>query len=81
MPAIEKGKTSKKRVCINVMMLEKFQNDVPKREARKPLKHNGKEKRIFASRGDSHQHIKEKINWAFHTDSYLYLECIKGETS
>jgi len=60
------------------MMLEKFQGDVPKGEPRKKLTDTGKEKRIYVSRGDDHQSVKEKITGAFHTENYLYLECIKG---
>ena len=74
----KKGKTSRKSVSVYTMMLDKFQNDVPKGAARQKLEQEGKTKRMFASRTSSPQQVNEKIGVAFGTNDYTFLECIKG---
>jgi len=44
----------------------------------KKLEKDGNTKKIYASRIDSSQQINKKIQFAFGTNDYTYLECING---
>ena len=78
----KKGKASKKKpptsIPITAVLLDKFQENVPRGEARTLLKQNGYFKRLYAHKDQDHRAVDSTIRTAFNVDSYLFLECIRG---
>jgi len=59
-------------------MLDKFQPDTPRGDARAQMISSGKAKRIQASRTHTSSEISEKISVAFGTKDFTFLECVRG---
>ena len=70
-----KGKGGRK-VSVKVIMLDKYQHDVPRSDDRKRLEYQKKVKKIFVTRNDTPSELRTKISWIFGTSSYQYLECV-----
>ena len=60
------------------MLLERFQEDVPKRAIRRKLEEEKKVKKLFVSRADTHEDLDKRICWIFGIRNYTFLECING---
>ena len=64
-----KGKGGRK-VSVKVVMLDKYQYDVPKSDDRKRLEYQKKVKKNFVSRNDTPSELRTKISWIFGTINY-----------
>ena len=77
-----KNETSKrkgrKKVTVTVMLLERFQESVPKAAARRKLEEEKKVKKLFVSRTDSYEDLDKCICWVFGIHDYTFLECINN---
>ena len=72
------GKRSRK-VSVTVFLLDKFQEDIPKKGKRKLLEADEKKMRkIFVTRTDTPSELRMKISWVFGTNDYKYLECVSS---
>lgn len=74
----KKKDKKKKTVTVTAILLENFQEDVPKKSSRILLEQENKIKKLFVSRSDTHNDLDERIRWVFGVDDYTFLECIKG---
>ena len=73
-------KKSLRKVSVTVVLLERYQKNVPRNADKKMLQDEGKYKKVFFTRADSPKEVKAKISWAFKTadlaaDTFSYLEC------
>ena len=66
----------KRVTTVTVVLLDKFQKNVPRECARTSLQQQQKIKKLFVSRSDTHADLDE--NWIFGIKDYTFLECIKG---
>jgi len=74
----KKKDMKKKTVTVTAVLLEKFQENVPKKSGRAVLQWEKKIKKLFVSRTDTHNDLDERIRWVFGVNKYTFLECIKG---
>ena len=74
----KKKDMKKKCVTVTVVLLDKFQENVPKKSNRALLEQKNKIKKLFVSRSDTHDNLDERIRWVFGVNEYTFLECIKG---
>ena len=75
----KKKDKKKKTITVTAVLLEKFQENVPKKNSgRLLLQQENKIKKLFVSRSDTHHDLDKKIRWVFGVDDYTFLEYIKG---
>ena len=74
----ERHPKKKPRVTVTAVLLDKFQDNVPKGKTRKMLEVSGRFRRLFVSRCDDHGAVDTKIRNLFGVEQYLFLECVKG---
>ena len=69
----------RKKITVTVMLLERFQEDVPKRAIRRKLEEE-KVKKLFVSRADTHEDLDKCICWIFgiHNCDWIYKNRLKG---
>ena len=73
----KKKDTKKKTVTVTAVLLDKFQENVPRKSSRE-LQQKNKIKKLFVSMFDTYNDLDERIRWVFGIDDYTFLECIKG---
>ena len=74
----KKKDTKKKTVTVTAVLLDIFQENVPRNSSRALLQQKNKIKKLFVSRSDTHNDLDKRIRWVFGIDDYTFLECIKG---
>lgn len=68
----------RKKVTVTVMLLERFQEDVPKGVTRRKLEEEKKQMKLFVSRSDSYEDLDKRICWVFGIHDYTFLECVNN---
>ena len=63
-------------VTVTALLLDKFQDNVPKGASRKLLEQEKGLKRLFVSKCDTYEEIDQRISGAFVITEYKFLECI-----
>ena len=65
-------------VTVTALLLDRYQNKVPKGASRTLLEQKKKFKKLYVTKCDTHEEIDKKIRGAFGIAKYNFLECVQG---